>query len=152
MAIKKYDFTGIIPKGRNGKGVLDEEGEEMSMSTVLVRALDEVDLRKQNPQTGAPIGHESPGDMRKRIALADKIESAEGVLQLESTESELLERVIAAFFAPAPSTMVMRALDEAKEKAAETDAKTAAKADRAAKKASKKSGKKKAAKRGKGRG
>lgn len=148
MAIKQYDFTGTVLKGRNGKGLLqDEEGEEMLLSAVLVRALDEVDLRKQNPQTGAPMGHELPGDMRKRIALADKIESAEGVLQLESAEADLLDRVVTAFFAPKISTRILRAFDEAKEKAAETEAKTAAKVERASKKASKK-----APKRGKGKG
>lgn len=117
MAIAKYDFKENVPKSRDDQGIKDESGEDMSLSAILVRALDDVDMRKQNPQTGLPMGVESVGDIRKRIALSDKIEGmSEDTLVLETPEVDLLEKVVTSFFNPKIATLVIRALDDCKVK------------------------------------
>ncbi len=117
MAITKYEIQEKIPKSRDEKGIKDEHGEDMFLSAILIRALDEVDMRQQNPQTGLPMGVESAGDIRKRITLSDKIESVGGeALVLETQEVELLEKVVTSFFTPKVSSLVIRALDACKVK------------------------------------
>jgi hypothetical protein len=115
MAITRYEFKGNTPQSREGKGIQGEDGEEMTLGALLIKALDEVDLRKPNPQTGIPTGQETSGAIRKRISLADKIaEAGDDTIQLESTEVELLEQVVTTHLTPRAALLVIKALDACK--------------------------------------
>ena len=118
VAIKTIDLSHK-PHLRNGQPVLGERDEEQSLRQLLVKALDEVDLRPVT-EKGLRVGSERVGDILKRITLATKLSETKDSVILESNEVELIQQAVAAFFGQAPViTAVLRALNDAEVEAPE---------------------------------
>lgn len=97
----------VVPHTRDGE-VMKINGGEATLAEFSAIALDNAVLIKQGAQGPTPV-QATPGDLRKRTKLADKIIEG-GIISISEKEKTILEECIAAQYMAGGAGRILAAL------------------------------------------